>query len=236
MLAEPPEYRFRPASCEFIPLMASHGLDHSPSRLRDLVEMMAERGVHIAHTTILRWVQRFAPEFVKRWNRFARPAGRSWRADETYVKLRGRWVYLYRAVDRDGHTVDFRLSEHRDVRAAKAFFRKALRTQGRAPESITLDGYAASHRAVRELPGEDQRWKRTRLRSSKYLNNRIEADHRNVKARLGPMLGFKSLANAATTIAGIELIHRIRKGQFALGGLRVHGQSAPGIWNAVLSA
>ena len=103
--------------------------------LRDLVEMMAERGLHLAHTTILRWVQRYVPELAKRWNRFACPAGRSWRVDETYVRVRGRWVYLYRAVDRDGHTVDFRLSPNRDVTAVKAFLRKALHTQGRAPVS-----------------------------------------------------------------------------------------------------
>jgi transposase-like protein len=98
--------------------------------LRDLVEMMAERELSMAHTTILRWVQRYAPEFEKRWNRFARQAGRSWRVDETYVRLRGRWVYLYRAVDRDGNTVDFYLSEQRDVAAAKTFLRKAMKTQG----------------------------------------------------------------------------------------------------------
>ena len=120
--------------------------------LRDLVEMMAERGLALAHTTIMRWVQRFVPEFEKRWNRFARKAGRSWRVDETYVKIRGAWTYLYRAVDREGQTVDFRLSTNRDVKAAKAFFHKALKTQGRPPVSITLDGYAASHRAVRDLP------------------------------------------------------------------------------------
>jgi transposase-like protein len=115
--------------------------------LRDLVEMMAERGLRLSHTTILRWVQRYVPEFEKRWNRFSRQAGRSWRVDETYVKIHGAWTYLYRAVDREGQTVDFRLSPNRDVAAAKAFFRKALATQGRAPVSITLDGYAASHRA-----------------------------------------------------------------------------------------
>jgi len=108
--------------------------------LRDLVEMMAERGLAMAHTTIMRWVQRYAPEFVKRWNRFGRPTGRSWRVDETYVKLRGRWVYLYRAVDRAGQTVDFRLSARRDVAAAKAFFKKAIKSQGRPPQTITLDG------------------------------------------------------------------------------------------------
>lgn len=121
---------------------------------RDLVEMMGERGLRLSHTTIMRWVQRYAPEFEKRWTRFARKTGRSWRVDETYLKVRGRWVYLYRAVDRDGDTVDFLLSPTRDVAAAKAFFRKALRTQKRAPVSITLDGYAASHRAARNARGK----------------------------------------------------------------------------------
>src|ERR1700732_1175159 len=95
-------------------------------RYRDLAEMMAERGLSMAHTTIMRWVHHYAPEFERRWNRFARPAGRSWGVYETYVKFSGKWVYLYRAVDRDGNTVDFRLSTRRDVGAAKAFFRKAI--------------------------------------------------------------------------------------------------------------
>src|ERR1035441_10428270 len=108
--------------------------------------------------------------------RFARQAGRSWRVDETYVKIHSRWTYLYRAVDREGQTVDFRLSPSRDVAAAKAFLRKALHTQGRAPVSITLDGYAASHRAVREMRRESSRWTRTKLRSSKYLKNMVEQE------------------------------------------------------------
>ncbi|HEX7478503.1 MAG TPA: IS6 family transposase, partial [Polyangiales bacterium] len=153
-----------------------------------------------------------------------------------YVKIHGAWTYLYRAVDREGQTVDFRLSPNRDVAAAKAFFRKALSTQGRAPVSITLDGYAASHRAVRELPLESARWKRVKLRSSKYLNNMIEQDHRGVKSRTGPMLGFKVFDNAAITIAGVELQHRNRKDQFAFGRLRAQGRTTPEIWNAVLSA
>jgi IS6 family transposase len=102
--------------------------------------------------------------------------------------------------------------------------------------SITLDGYAASHRAVRELPEHNPRWKDTRLRSLRYLNNLVEQDHRGVKSRIKPMLGFKVFARAAVTIAGVELLHRIRKGQFNLGRLRLKGQAAPAIWNAVLSA
>jgi transposase-like protein len=202
--------------------------------LRDLAEMMAERGLSMAHTTIMRWVQRYAPEFEKRWRRFARAVGQSWRVDETYVKIRGEWRYLYRAVDRAGKTVDFRLSPRRDVAAAKAFFRKAIESQQRFPRTITLDGYAASHRAVRELKADGSLPTKTRLRSSKYLNNLIEQDHRGVKQRIAVMLGFKGFRNAAITIAGIELMQRIRKGQFGPGALGVQGRTAPAVWNAVL--
>jgi len=203
---------------------------------RDLAEMMAERGLSLAHTTILRWVRRYASEFVKRWNRFGKTGGRSWRMDETYIKVRGQWTYLYRAVDKAGHTVDFRLSKTRDVAAAKAFFKKAMRHEGRPPHTITLDGYAASHRAVREMREGGLLPKQTKLRSSKYLNNLIEQDHRGIKSRTRPMLGFKTFVSAAITIAGVELLRRIHKAQFALGRLRLKGQAVPAIWNAVLAA
>src|SRR5207244_6946333 len=120
---------------------------------RDLVQIMSERGIALARTMILRWVQRYVPEFEKRWNRYARPVNGSWRCDETYIKVRGRWTYLYRAVDKYGRTVDFLLSERRDVGAAKRFFIPAIRTNG-ARRVTTLDAYAASHRAVQELKSE----------------------------------------------------------------------------------
>jgi transposase-like protein len=203
---------------------------------RDLVEMMSERGLSLAHTTIMRWVKRFTPEFVKRWNRFATAAGQSWRVDETYVKSRGKWVYLYRAVDRAGKTVDFRLSARRDVAAAKAFFAKAIKSQRLAPTTITLDGYAASHRAVREMKADGSLPEDTKVRSSKYLNNLIEQDHRNIKSRINAMLGLKRFRSGAVTIAGIELMHRIRKGQFDLTKLLLKDTATPAVWNAVLSA
>jgi transposase-like protein len=117
---------------------------------RDLVAMMGERIIDLAHTTILRWVQHYTPEFEKRWKQYARSVGGSRRMDETYIRVKGEWTYLYRAVDKAGKTVDFYLSRKRDVNAAKAFLRKAMKGQ-RIPTKITLDAYAASHRAVADL-------------------------------------------------------------------------------------
>lgn len=147
---------------------------------RDLVEMMAERGIDVSHTTILRWVQHYVPEFEKRWHHYTRPVGLSWRVDETYVKVRGRWTYLYRAVNKRGQTVDFMLSEHRDIIATKRFFTQAIKQHG-PPEKITVDGYPATHTAISELKAKNVLPQSTKVRTSKYLNNLIEQDHKKVK-------------------------------------------------------
>jgi len=203
--------------------------------LRDLVIMMADRGITLTHTTILRWTQRYLPEFEKRWSRYARPVGGSWRMDETYIKVGGRWVYLYRAVDKAGRTVDFSLSRNRDVNAAKTFLRSAMKNT-RTPTKITLDAYAASHRAVREMKETGELSQRVRVRSSQYLNNLIEQDHRRVKQRIRPMLGFKRFENAAVTISGIELAEKIKKGQFKTGKLGGRRATMSELWSAALAA
>jgi transposase-like protein len=202
---------------------------------RDLVAMMIERGISLAHTTIMRWVQHHTPEFEKRWNRYARAVGGSWRCDETYIKVKGRWTYLYRAVDKQGRTVDFLLSAKRDVAAAKRFFEKAMQSNG-IPRVITLDRYAASHRAITELQAEGKMPKRVRVRSSKYLNNGIEQDHRRVKQRIRPMLGFKRFDTATFTISGIELVAKIRKHQFKTGNLPGRPAKVLAIWAGIVAA
>jgi transposase-like protein len=152
------------------------------------------------------------------------------------VKIRGQSVYLYLSVDQEDKTVNFRLSPRRNIAAAKAFLRKTMKSQGTALSSIVLDSYAAPHRAIREMQDEGEIPKEATLRSSKYLNNVVEPDHRNVKSRIGPMLGFKRFGCASITMAGIELMHRIRKGQFLLDELGVQGQGVPAGWKPVLAA
>jgi len=204
---------------------------------RDLVGIMAERGIMVAHSSILRWVTQYVPEYEKRWNRFSRPVSTSWRCDETYVSIRGKWHYLYRAVDKYGKTVDFLLRRDRGIAAAQAFFRKALATNlNRWPRKVTLDGHVPSHRALRLLRREDLRWRNVEVRSCKYLNDIVEQDHRAIKRRCASMAGFKSFDNAAITIAGIELAHRIKKRQFSFGAGRPRrDRSLKVLWDRALA-
>jgi transposase-like protein len=212
-----PIYRRRRFEADIIELCVRWYITYRLS-YRDLVAMMAERGLDVSHTTILRWVVRYVPEFEKRWNRYGRRIGSSWRVDETYICIRRKWHYLYRAVDKKGKTVDFLLRPDRGIAAAQALFRKALATNPtRWPRKVTLDGHVPSHRALRLLRRENPKWKYVEVRSCKYLNNIVEQDHRAIKRRCASMTGFKSFANASITISGIELAHRIHKRQFVFG-------------------
>ena len=186
-----------------------------PISYRQLEEMMGERGVAVDHSTLNRWVIKYAPEFEKAFRRWQCPVGRSWRMDETYVKIKGKWAYLYRAVDKEGRTIDFLLTPNRDQDAAEAFLHKAIRTQG-LPDKITIDQSGANTAAI-------EGYNKTHttaivIRHSKYLNNIVEQDHRAVKRITRPMLGFKSFWAARCTIAGMEVMHAIRKGQLAPTG------------------
>ena len=187
--------------------------------LRDLKEMMAERGISIDHSTINRWVIHFSPLLLKRFNRRKRAVGGKWHMDETYIKVRGRWMYLYRAIDSVGDTVDFWFSEHRDLPAAKYFLRKALDRHGR-PDRILIDGSQTNREAIISCDAEDRLrdqsrrpLKPIRIRQSQYLNNRIEQDHRRIKRRVRPMLGLKAFPAATATLGGIEMVHMMRKRQ-----------------------
>ena len=211
-----PIYRRRRYTPELIELCVRWYLTYRLS-YRDLSAMMAEREVAVSHTTIMRWVRHFVPEFERRWSRFARPTHSSWRMDETAVSVGGRWNYLYRAVDRNGKSIHSLLCEDRSIRSAQMFFRQAVEVSGSGwPQKINLDGNVATHLGLRLLGDEDSRWRSITVRARKYLNNIVEQDHRAIKQRCASMLGLKSFRTAAITFSGIELAHRIRKRQFAL--------------------
>ena len=187
-----------------------------PLSYRHLEEMMEERGVFLDHSTINRWAIRFLPMLEKVFRRqYKRPVGLSWRMDETYVKVNGVWKYLYRAVDKEGKTVDFLLTAKRNKAAAKRFFEKAMNANG-LPEKVTMDKSGANKAAMDEinasLPSP------ALVRQIKYLNNIVEQDHRAVKRVTKPMLGYKSFNAAKCVLAGIELMHMIRKGQLMMKG------------------
>ncbi|EBG6387377.1 IS6 family transposase, partial [Salmonella enterica] len=177
--------------------------------LRDLEEMMAERGIHVDHSTLHRRVIRLVPLLDKVFRRHKRAVGRRWRMDETYIKIKGQWKYLYRAVDTAGQTIDFLLTAKRDAASALRFFRKAIRYHCE-PEVVTIDKSGANTADLATLNMGKPEAETMTIRQSKYLNNLIEQDHRNIKRRIRPMLGFKSFRRAQTLLAGIELIHMIR--------------------------
>jgi putative transposase len=185
-----------------------------PLSTRHVEELMAERGVAVDHATINRWVVKYNPQLEEAFHRHKRPVWISWRLDETYIRVKGEWRYLYRAVDKHGQTIDFLLTEHRDERAAKRFLTKAIRRHG-VPEKITIDGSEANAAAIRTY--NQEHGTTIVIRQVKYLNNIVEQDHRGVKRVTRPMMGFKSFESAQSTLTGIELMHMLRKGQLVEG-------------------
>ena len=185
-----------------------------PLSYRHVEELLEERGVPIDHATIQRWVVKYSPELEEAFHRRKRPVWVSWRMDETYVKVKGEWRYLYRAVDKHGHTIDFLLTEHRDKEAALRFLKKAIRRNG-LPETITIDGSDANEAAIKRY--NQEYGTAITIRQVKELNNVVEQDHRGVKRVTRPMVGFKAFDAAQATLVGIELMHMLRKGQLTDG-------------------
>jgi transposase, IS6 family len=176
--------------------------------------MMQERGLEIDHSTINRWVLHFAPELDRRCRPNLRPTNDSWQVDETYVKVKKQWKYLYRAVDSQGNTIDFLLTARRDARAAQRFLIKALKaSHAQKPRVINVDKNPAYPSAVKSLQSAQVLSPSTELRQVKYLNNMVEQDHRGVKHLINPGMGFGSFNSAKRTIKGYEAMNMIRKGQ-----------------------
>ena len=187
---------------------------------RDVEEMMLERSIKVDHSTINRWVIYYFPlletEFRKNYKR---KVGSSWRMDETYIKVKGEWCFLYRAVDKEGETIDFMLSKKRDETAAKAFFVKAIGSNG-LPEKITIDKSGANKAGIDAINFQlivisllGGTLMQIEIRQIKYLNNIIEQDHRGIKRITKPMMEFKAFHSAEATLAGIELHRMLKKNQ-----------------------
>ena len=191
-----------------------------PLSYREIEELALERGLEVDHSTINRWVIKYSPQLEELFRRRRkRRVGSSWRMDETYIKVRRQWVYLYRAVDKEGNTIDFMLSEKRDEPAARAFFEKAIGSNG-MPEKVTMDKSGANKAGIDTINlyvallfmlGAP--WNQVTVRQIKYLNNIIEQDHRFIKKITKPMMGFKAFHSAKATLSGIELHHMLRKNQ-----------------------
>jgi transposase, IS6 family len=212
-MTEQHPFKWRHYEAEIILLCVRWYLRYALS-YRDLEEMMLERGLPVDHTTIYRWVQHYAPELEKRCRPHLKGTTDSWRVDETYVKVKGMWMYLYRAVDSHGDTLEFHLSATRDAQAAKRFLTKALgASHTMTPRVITVDKNAAYPKALNELKAAEKVSVRCELRQSKYLNNLSEQDHRFIKRLTRPGMGFFSFEAAQRTLQGYEIMNMLRKGQ-----------------------
>ena len=213
MVARPAIFKWRQTEPKLILCAVRWYLRYSLS-LRDVEELLAERGLAADHTTIWRWVQRYAPELELRLRRHLKPTNKSWRVDETYLKVKGRWCYLYRAIDSAGATIDFLLSTQRDRDAAKRLFRNALNDPSHPqPRVINTDLAPIYGSSIPALKKEGLLRQRCRHRPVQYLNNILEQDHRAIKRRVNAKQGFRDFGSARRTIRGYEAMHMIRKGQ-----------------------
>ncbi|WP_373525865.1 IS6 family transposase [Nostoc sp.] len=184
-----------------------------PLSYRQVAEMVNERGMEVHHTTVFRWVQEYSPEIDQRFRPHLRLTNDSWRVDATYIEVKGKWKYLYRAVDSAGNTLDFLLTAKRDAKAAKRFFRKTLKAiHTSTPRVITVDKNPAYPQAIKELIAAKKLPETVKLRQIKYLNN-VEQDHRGIKRLVKPGMGFGSFNTARRTIRGYETMNMVRKGQ-----------------------
>ena len=181
---------------------------------RDVEELLQIRGVEVDHSTIQRWVFKFSPEVEKNMNKRKRQVGSSWRMDETYIKVGGKDRYLYRALDKFGNTVDFLLTKRRMKGSAQKFLNKAIGNNSK-PRVINIDKSGANKSGIRSINRELMTVKKIKIRQCKYLNNIVEQDHRNIKRRISIDTGFKEFESAQRTLAGIEVVNIIRKGQIA---------------------
>ncbi len=206
-------FKWRHYEAEIILLCVRWYLTY-PLSYRQVAEMVSDRGWAIHHTTIYRWVQEYGSELDKRCRPYLQLTNDSWRVDETYIKVKGKWKYLYRAVDSEGNTLDFLLTAKRDATAAKRFFRKMLKAiHTSTPRAIAVDKNLAYPKAIDELKADKELPEIVELRQKKYLNNIIEQDHRGIKRLVKPGMGFGSFNTARRTIRGYEIMNMLRKGQ-----------------------
>jgi transposase, IS6 family len=212
-MTEQNPFKWRHFESEIILLCVRWYLRYALS-YRDLEEMMRERGLQVDHSTISRWVQHYAPELERRCRPHVKGTTDSWRVDETYIKVKKQWMYLYRAVDSQGNTLEFFFSPTRDAKAAKQFLLKTLAASHTAePRVINVDKNAAYPKAFAELKAEGHIPDSCELRQVKYLNNLVEQDHRFIKRLTKPGMGFFSIETAWRTLQGFEMMNMMRKGQ-----------------------
>jgi len=211
---EPKEFKYKQFQGEIILLCVRWYLKY-PLSFRNLKDIMMERGIEVSHTSIMRWTHQYTPILENRIRRHLKLTNDSWRVDETYIKVKGNWKYLYRAVDSKGNTIDFLLTSKRDKKAAKRFFNKALKSKNNViPRVITIDKSGANLSAIKDIKRENNATlKNVEVRQIKYLNNIVEQDHRFIKKKVKSTLGFKTFNSAKRIISGIETMNMIRKGQ-----------------------